>query len=176
MTRLIAVDASLTSTGIAVFDNGDPVATYTVRCSRLKSDGKGICPHRFARYQDLVTQCINDLRTGEDFIVLEAAMAQMRTTGDQLATARAIWETVARSFRMTVLERIWAIQWQQSVLGLKRNQKGSEHRKEAAKLWVEATYSHLKLKSEDEADAVCIGVYAHMRLGWPVKGLDFRLS
>lgn len=76
---------------------------------------------------------------------------------------------------MTVLERIWAIQWQQSVLGLKRSVKGSEHRKEAARRWVGLTYPDLHLGSDDAADAVCIGVYAHMRLGWPVKGLDFRL-
>ena len=175
MQRLIAVDASLTQTGIAVFDCGDLAATYTIKCPKLKSDGSGICPQRFARYQDLVTRAVNDLRASDTSLVVEAAMAQVRTTGDILSTARATWEVVARSFGISVLERVWAITWQSEVVGLKRKQKGSEHRKEAAQLWVKATYPHIKISSPDEADAVCLGVYAHIRAGVPVKGFDYRL-
>lgn len=175
-SRLLAVDPSLSCSGWALFD---VQSEKLMAVGKIKAkEAKYLMAHRIADLQSKITAVIDEIKLSYNDVLICEAQTTMRDprAAFQVEQVRGIFETVARSRKVTVPGRINPRSVQFEVLGLKGQQCKRETVKAAAAQVVATVYGQalkkLGLNSEPEAlnkhqdivDAILVGALCLTRM------------
>lgn len=171
--RVIGLDLSLTSTGIAVIENGVIVDTHNVKSSGKKGDGYPEFMERIYNLNSSLSFLLSNLGLYDADLVVIEAPSHGSKFGNPHERAGLWWKTY---------ERCWASSIPVATVAPTTRAKyitgsGKADKKEVLDA-ARATYGASNIPNHDIADAVGLAAMASRAMGFPVEAdvTDAQLS